>query len=460
MNQNQTLWERIRFFCVDDPSAPFKFSDKLAREQRWTPAFTSRAVQEYKRFIFLCCVSPTGASPSPVVDQVWHLHLTYTENYWKRFCAETLEREIHHHPSRGGAAEKEKHQRWYADTLRLYRETFEEDPPTDIWPPAEPVPPATPPLPDTEPLRFGSSYAQDLYLLIIPLLLPPFFGAAHPFALPGRDFLLFYGVLLAATVWYLLRVRSRKKIRIAQALAAADVQEANPFQVARFVYGHHKALETAVVDLVSKGILVADSNGELMFFPGKCDEFTLAQNPLALNLLRHHTGAQPLRMKDVHGYDNEDLTYHDGLALLYRRVTAPDAFVFLVTGGVLLLGLARMVQGLSNGYPVTYLQLLLFGWLMAAIALISALSAKKLLQQSVAEGYRQKAFSFANAEPMLARFLFLGTAALAGTYAYAHLAQTFRRENADNGTSSSASGCGSSCGSSCGGGCGGCGGGD
>ncbi|QJB30983.1 hypothetical protein HF329_06570 [Chitinophaga oryzae] len=127
------LWQRIEAFQPDDPTAPLPFSRKLARENDWNERFTSRAITEYRRFVYLCCISPTGASPSYVIDQVWHKHLLYTENYWDEFCEKVLGRKLHHHPSKGGPPEREKHDDWFRQTLRLYRTVFDESPPPDIW---------------------------------------------------------------------------------------------------------------------------------------------------------------------------------------------------------------------------------------------------------------------------------------------------------------------------------------
>ncbi|WP_343307836.1 hypothetical protein AAHN97_11880 [Chitinophaga niabensis] len=127
------LWQRINDFSPDDPEALIPFSGKLAREQNWSATFTQRAIHEYKRFVYLCCVSPTGASPSQIVDEVWHLHLEYTQNYWEDFCDKTLGRKLHHHPSKGGPHEKKKYAHWLKDTLKTYKQVFRKNPPDDIW---------------------------------------------------------------------------------------------------------------------------------------------------------------------------------------------------------------------------------------------------------------------------------------------------------------------------------------
>ncbi|HWV69160.1 glycine-rich domain-containing protein, partial [Chitinophaga sp.] len=133
LSPGKLLWEQISNFHLDEPGIKFPFSKKLAREQRWSEAFTRQAIQEYKRFIYLCCISPTGASPSEIVDKVWHQHLLYTQNYWEAFCDKTLGRKIHHFPSGGGKSEKQQYAAWQEDTLKLYRQCFGEDPPEAIW---------------------------------------------------------------------------------------------------------------------------------------------------------------------------------------------------------------------------------------------------------------------------------------------------------------------------------------
>lgn len=131
--RNDPLWQRLQVFTPDDPDASFPFTKKLAQENGWNTSFTLAAMEEYKRFAYLCCILPQGASPSPVVDQVWHLHLCYTINYWEVFCEKILQTKLHHYPSKGGDAEIQKHDNWMQDTLNEYKEIFGTDPPSEIW---------------------------------------------------------------------------------------------------------------------------------------------------------------------------------------------------------------------------------------------------------------------------------------------------------------------------------------
>ena len=135
--QNDPLWSRLQEFSLDHPAADFPFSKKLAEEEHWTENFTKKAIDEYKKFVYLCCKLPNGASPSEIIDKVWHMHLIYTQNYWEEFCPDILQQKLHHHPSKGGGNEKEKHRNWFKETLENYQQIFGQQPPEDVWRPAQ-----------------------------------------------------------------------------------------------------------------------------------------------------------------------------------------------------------------------------------------------------------------------------------------------------------------------------------
>ncbi|KMQ63966.1 hypothetical protein ACM40_04160 [Chryseobacterium sp. BLS98] len=136
--KDEILWNRIQSFSLDASDADFPFSKKLAKEEGWTLDFTMKAIQEYKKFVYLCCILPNGASPSETVDKVWHMHLIYTQNYWEEFCPDVLKRKLHHHPSNGGVSENMRHRNWFSETLKSYREIFQSEAPKDIWYEKEP----------------------------------------------------------------------------------------------------------------------------------------------------------------------------------------------------------------------------------------------------------------------------------------------------------------------------------
>jgi hypothetical protein len=137
MVTNVALWSRIACFTPDDPQADFQFTDRLARENGWSKAFAAGAIEEYKRFVYLAAISERHVTPSDIVDQVWHLHLTFTRSYWGDLCAGVLGKPLHHNPTTGGPAERARYRTQYAQTLVLYRHEFGLDAPSAFWPNAE-----------------------------------------------------------------------------------------------------------------------------------------------------------------------------------------------------------------------------------------------------------------------------------------------------------------------------------
>jgi hypothetical protein len=132
--EDKELWKKISAFSLDDPTSAFTFTHRLARENNWPLAYALKCVHEYKRFIFLICAANEPLTPSDQVDQVWHLHLLYTQNYWHEWCRDTLGRDIHHGPTKGGSSEQAKYNNLYERAKEVYAKYFEQPPPDDIWP--------------------------------------------------------------------------------------------------------------------------------------------------------------------------------------------------------------------------------------------------------------------------------------------------------------------------------------
>jgi len=140
MVTDTALWQAINAYELDNADAVFPFSRRLARDNGWSHKRALSAIAEYKRFIYLIChfgaIPGTVLTPSEDVDEVWHLHLIYTQDYWDRFCGQTLDRKIHHGPTMGGLAENDRYMDCYRRTLEIYQREFG-PPPRDIWPDPE-----------------------------------------------------------------------------------------------------------------------------------------------------------------------------------------------------------------------------------------------------------------------------------------------------------------------------------
>jgi len=134
---NTELWNRIDALRIDSADASLGFSARLARENGWTDEFAEQALREYKRFVYLVAISGEELTPSDQVDQVWHLHMTYTCSYRNDLCHGILGKALHHLPTKGGADEQRRFHGQYAKTLLIYEEEFGHPPPAAVWPPVE-----------------------------------------------------------------------------------------------------------------------------------------------------------------------------------------------------------------------------------------------------------------------------------------------------------------------------------
>ena len=85
------------------------------------------AIEEYRKFIYLCATRPERNVPSKAVDLVWHLHMQHSRDYWEVFCAR-IGKPIHHSPGGSGRAHLDD----YKSTLAAYKDRFGR-PPKGVW---------------------------------------------------------------------------------------------------------------------------------------------------------------------------------------------------------------------------------------------------------------------------------------------------------------------------------------
>ena len=98
-------------------------------------AVLEKVVMGYKRYLYLTTVSKKPVCPSEAVDDFWHFHIGFGQQY-REYCEEMIGQELMHSPS-GGRHELEKHKDMYEFTLGLFAVTFGSPPGEQIWPPVE-----------------------------------------------------------------------------------------------------------------------------------------------------------------------------------------------------------------------------------------------------------------------------------------------------------------------------------
>jgi hypothetical protein len=131
------LWKRIAAYQFDKLGLALPFSRRLAQDNGWPHDFALRVIEAYRCFMYLACIADEEVVPSDEVEQVWHLHLIYSQDYWEEFCGTVLQRPLHHKPTGGAASERSRAKADYQRTLDLYQTTFGKAPPPDVWPPPQ-----------------------------------------------------------------------------------------------------------------------------------------------------------------------------------------------------------------------------------------------------------------------------------------------------------------------------------
>jgi hypothetical protein len=127
------LWDQITSrFGNADPSF-MAFAGKIARKHGWKTHFALRALNEYKKFIYLGLVSDFQVTPSKIIDVVWHEHILFSKGY-RDFCNEVIGQPFDHYPELVPAEQQTgRFSAQYLDTIELYRAEFGLEPPVDIW---------------------------------------------------------------------------------------------------------------------------------------------------------------------------------------------------------------------------------------------------------------------------------------------------------------------------------------
>ncbi|WP_432449485.1 glycine-rich domain-containing protein [Aliiroseovarius marinus] len=136
--QSENLWKAIQAHQFDAPGADLPFSRKLAKIEGWSDAFTQGAIEEYRRFLFLSQLSDKPVTPSHIVDKVWHMHMTYTRDYWDVLCKTVLGKPLHHEPGMH-FDDSARFEEQFDHTKALYHAVFESPAPDSYWgPPPKP----------------------------------------------------------------------------------------------------------------------------------------------------------------------------------------------------------------------------------------------------------------------------------------------------------------------------------
>jgi uncharacterized protein (TIGR04222 family) len=449
MNHDQiALWHRIRDFDIDAADASKNYSNRLAKENGWTPVYAKRVIDEYKKFTFLAVAAGHGVTPSKAVDEAWHLHLLYTQSYWEQFCPKVLGQPLHHRPSNGDQEQDMKFQNWYQNTLASYERLFNESPPADIWPRANE---------ETKPKR--------RWLAFLPLfLLTGCDKSMNPLEWPGPAFIPFFICLCLTAVG--LALAARHLLRGPASGPPTADWRLGPYEVAYLNGGPQLAILTAVARLTAaKRIEVNQKSGRLRLI-----DSTPMNDPLLDRIILRAAdttgGILPEKLYQVTKpamYEMEMNLRRQGLWVSTLDTAKVQLIPFIIASLPLVVGVTKMNIGMIRDRPVGFLiALCLITGIVSLGFLIKPRRSRygdqvlKELQSSSA-GYRTVGRNRkANADDLGFGLALFGFAALAGSE-HEYLRRTMAQSSSyGSGGDSGSSSCGGDGG---GGGCGGCGGG-
>lgn len=494
------LIERVEAFEIDPGEKALGFAQRLARENRWTVDFSLRVIDEYKRFCVLAIASGHHVTPSEAVDQAWHLHLTYTRSYWNRFCGETLKQPLHHEPTSGGSSEGIKFHDWYSETLKSYERLFGQAPPEDIWPSPKSrfshagegtwvnagqywLVPRVLAMPIILAILIGvicliPGCAPALpYAGYVAWLTPMVFNNVFPFSLGGSGFLIFYGIVCIAGLIAIIILRIAAKASESNKPIEKPI-DLNVDELAVLSGGGLRLAQLSLTRLYAKkriepvqpgwfssGKFIANPDGEPIESAIDRDLFAEIKkgtptSKLVTSLRPHY---DRINHKLVNLKLRNDSRFH-------------SKFGMFVVAAIILLGVARLAQGLMAGEEIGFLVLMMFAFPMISFLLnvrqikltaagVKAIDAsKKELDSKSSAGDLSSAVVSTN-QALLMNVAIVGISAIEGVEGFDPLAPVINRMNNSSGASGGGAGCGAGCGGGgcggggCGGGgCGGCGG--
>ena len=381
--QHRELYSRIQAFSLDQPNTQLSFSRRLARDNGWSTDHTRRVIEEYKKFVFLAVVAGHPVTPSDQIDQVWHLHLSYTRSYWQEFCPKILQTTLHHDPSRGGSSEQLKFDNWHSKTLESYEQFFGHIPPADIW--SKPkdrfgrdlhfmrintqqnwvLPKPNFKISFKPQLRQVVTFTFLVVLSLVVTSCQVISQIPNPINFTGSDFLTFYisigvmGIALASWLRFFLRLPNDTR---------NQHPDLNTYEIAFLAGGNNRMIMSAITSLAKQGYVEVVKEKtpfftsttkpqSKLFLREKIDNITdpveksVAQDILATDGEIKQVFQKSTEMNDSirSRLQQLGLVLSDAQAL--KAQIYPSLIVFILLG----LGLSKMFVGISRDKPVSLL---------------------------------------------------------------------------------------------------------
>jgi uncharacterized protein (TIGR04222 family) len=484
-SQQIDLYKRIQAFSLDQPDTQLSFSKRLARDNGWSLSYAHRVIEEYKKFTFLAVAAGHPVTPSDQVDQVWHLHLSYTRSYWQEFCPNVLQTPLHHNPSRGGSSEQLKFDDWYNRTLESYKQFFGQIPPIDIW--------SDPKDRFGRDLHFVRVNTQQNWLVpklslsFLPkvqhkqaVILSLLFTLAsvvtgcqivstipNPLNFRGSEFLTFYFLLSIVVVFLASRIRAY--LRLPDGNLAQRPVSLDAYETAYLAEGNNRVVDTAIASLVQKEYVTVQLGQRILTLKEPVENLSHPVERAVARAIELDGRINKVRSSVTQAIDViRDRLRQIDLLVSQNQSFKAQTYPAILIASLLGLGIAKIFVGISRGKPVGYLFMMCFVLAFIALAFYSTPIHRSRYGDRVLEELRTRMRStvFSHTDPQLpVAFALLGMGILPNEM-FADFKMVFTPVSSSGGGDGGGGSCGGggdggggSCGGGGCGGCGGCGGG-
>lgn len=449
---NKELWEKILNFKINNPEDEYGFTTRLAIENSWTSYFANTAIIEYKKFIYLAANYNEMVSPSEIVDIVWHQHLIFTSSY-DALC-KIVSKKIDHIPSTHSDAEKEKFEKARIRTKELYEINFGPQP-IEFWNFKS----------DLESFQVKGSNSNTVFKLGVFLIIPfSIYYLLEPIliTIKNPNFLIYYLLLCCLSFFVLdFAIRRSFKIFLEKIKSGNIISNLTPFELIYLQKGNMiYAIHGIINNLIDNKKITVLKNNRLQVIDkdftdnqyencviGIMKEYEPMPYPQLLKIVKEKPIFKQMekaidKIKD-HIINSQKFQYLYWAAVICMSV-------------ILSIGVSRLVLGFSNGRPISYITVVVFGLIMGVIYYAKKIKFY-LFNKSIPNFYKNEVLNAEHKQEWEWNYFVLGNVLLLSSFV--PLTNYTNRHNSGSGTSCGTSS-GSSCGSSCGGGgCGGCGGG-
>jgi hypothetical protein len=128
-----SIWDSISTALGKGDASTKAFVNKIMKKHKLPHAFVYRAIEEYKKFVYLGVISDFYVTPSKYIDIIWHEHILFSKGY-RDFCKNVIRYQFDHQPELVVSEDQtELFSAQYIDTLDLYKTEFGMEPPENIW---------------------------------------------------------------------------------------------------------------------------------------------------------------------------------------------------------------------------------------------------------------------------------------------------------------------------------------